>query len=202
MTEEQAGLDQFDTVEQDETPGGEEPELEAKGIQSTVQVNGERDGHILLIDWDDWTPGEREQKYIEDLPGITFLTESSEGSYHCWNLTIRGLDETALELLKVKSDPMRTVVGYRWRPPRWVTRLSPKKWKSDGTVYKDAPRLVSMRYNPTTLPQSKGHWVMARAFIEGFPEEPPEGAVMRDTGTVVDEYEAYTDEQKRRWHDE
>lgn len=197
MSEEQSGLGEFTReVDQGETTDGEEPALKTKGVQSSVVVDDEIQGHVLLVDWDDWTPNERVQDYIEDLPGITFITQSSPGSFHCWNLTVRGLDETALELLKAKSDPMRTMMGYRWRPSRWVTRIAPKEHRADGTEYKPAPELVSMRYNPTSLPQSKGHWCMARAFIEGFPEEWPEGSNMMDCGTVVDTYKTYTEEQK------
>lgn len=188
-----------DVVEQDETPRGEEPELYAEGIQSVVQKDGETVGHVLLVDWDDWTPNDRVREYAEDLAGVTFITESSPGSFHLWNLTVRELDETALELLKLKSDPQRTMLGYRWRPPRWVTRISAKRRRADDSVYKDPPELVSMSINPTTRRQSKAHWLMARNYIKGFPPETPDTVNWRQCGTVVDKYKAYSDEQKARW---
>lgn len=176
----------------------DEPQLTAKGIDSRVMKGGsyeETVGHVLLVDWDDWEMNDRVAELIDDYPGISLLLESSDGSRHMWNLSIRGLDETALELLTLKSDPMRTMMGYRWRPPRWVTRFTPKTF-DDGEVYKPAPKLIAVQYEPTTLQQSKAHWNIARAYIDGFPEEIPTEVNWYEGSTKAHEYRTYTDEQK------
>lgn len=194
-----------DEEEQHESGDGERPDTRAKGVGSMVVQNDDIQGHVLLADWDDWYPNQRVTDYSEDLPGITLLIESSAGSYHLWNLTVRGQDTTALELLKLKSDPMRTMIGYRWRPTRWVNRIGPKQYADHSDKsgeYKPSPKLVSIQYNPTTRPQSKCHWSIAKGFIEGMPQETPGWEVEWFTGTTkVESYGAYTDEQKRRWND-
>lgn len=139
---------------------------------------------------------------LDDLPGVTVLLESSEGSRHVWNLTMRSLDETALKLLQFKSDPMRTMLGYTWRPPRWVTRVGPKVWDiesmPDGQVYKPAPEYVAMQVNATDRPQSAKHYETLAAHIDGLPPrgEFPNVLNWHRSDVRVEKYRCLTDGQK------
>lgn len=132
--------------------------LTTKGIRSTVYYHGEDIGHVLLCDFDGADLAEIEDR-IEDMPGYNLVFESSPGSYHYWNLTIRSLDETLGKMVELKDDQGHIGPGYR--RGYWVLRVSPKtRYKS--RQYKKPPELVSAGVNRTDKPQSIHHWEFAK----------------------------------------
>lgn len=171
-----------------------EPELEAHGVSSRVKNGGEE--HALLVDWDDYEPGEQVEDRLNNLEGLSVLTESSSGSKHVWNLTLRGRSETLKKLTLLKSDPMRTMMGYNWRPARWVTRVGPKEYSESGEVETPPPELITIQWNPTSRDQSKGHWDILASFVNGMPEKVPFELNWADTSPRVEKYRALSPEQK------
>jgi len=169
------------------------PELEAHGISSAVDEQHRT--HILMLDYDDYEVSDRIMDKVTVLEGVTALMESSDGSWHVVNFTVRDLDETALELLRLKSDPMRTMMGYTWRPPRWVSRLGPKT-APDGSEAKGSPTLKGLQYEPTDREQAQGHFNVFGAFIDGWPSEGPEGVNWRPTTPTVEKYKTFRDGEK------
>lgn len=176
----------------------EEPELEAVGVWSAVGRGYDND-HVLAIDYDDYEPSERLLEKIDGLPGLTLMVESSPGSHHYHNLTMRSLDETALMLMELKSDPMRTMMGYTWRPPRWVTRIGAKFEAESKDLVKDPPKLTAIQYNPTVQPQSAGHYDVIASHVKGdFPDrgDMPADIDWSETSPNVEKYKALSERQK------
>lgn len=188
--------------------------LVATGLSSAIRDDdlSER-RHVLAVDYDGWSPGDREDELLDDLPGVTIMLRSSSGSLHVWNLSVRSLDETALLLLKLKSDPMRTMLGYRWRPPRWITRIGPKTVKRpddvpdhlddwfdvfEGQEYKPSPEWVAAQVNPTSIPQSAMHYDTLAEYVPGIPDrdDVPDTVEWMDTDVRVEKYRCYADAQK------
>lgn len=203
---------------QEEPNFGDVKPLVATGLSSAIRDDGVSSRrHVLAIDWDDWTPGEREEGLLDDLPGVSIMLESSDGSKHVWNLTMRSLDQTALELLKFKSDPTRTMLGYRWRPPRWITRVGPKVFrppecdpedlsdelreafsKFEGLEYKHAPEFVAAQVNATSRPQSAMHYDTLAEYVHGLPprDAVPDVVPWERSDVRVEKYRCMTDAQK------
>lgn len=198
------------------TEADEFSSLTARGVTSRVMVEGSGgtetlEGHVTLADWDDydWRDNEQVRDFANALPGVSILTVSSEGSEHLWNLSIRDPDRVALDLLTLKSDPMRTQMGWTWTPTRWVTRVGPKRYQEgherEGEVYRKAPKLAGIRVVPTTVPQSEGHWNIARAMVRDFPEHGTGHEMLADLewtkcGPEVVQYLTMTDEEREVWH--
>lgn len=174
-----------------------DPDLRAKGVTSMVSRPDGKTGHVLLVDWDGWNYSKSDTilDTMQDLPGISIIAESSPGSYHLWNLTVRDIDETALWLLELKSDPMRTMMGYTWHPPRWVTRISPKV-DENGQVESPEPTFVDLQINATGKDQSRPHWEVAKNHITGFPQDLPDGVEeatpWAGDSTTVEDYQTLT----------
>jgi len=169
------------------------PQLEAHGVSSAVDDGNHE--HILMLDWDDYDPEGPLDKLRENAEGITALLESSEGSWHAVNFTVKPIDDVALELMEYKSDPMRTMMGYTWNPPRWVTRLGPKS-DADGEEVKPSPTLKGLQYEPTHKEQSLGHFNLFGAFIDGWPDEGPGGVNWRECAPTVEKYRTFTEGNK------
>lgn len=139
--------------------------LTTRGITSEVSTDSEVIGHALLVDYDGHCPYHRLLDDCKDLPGLTVVFESSPGSWHVWNTTVRTKEETALAMLARKCDPMHISVGYR--RGRWTLRVGPKEdidqSNSSSEDYKDAPEPLTWWVNETTRPQSAAHVRLAGA---------------------------------------
>lgn len=139
--------------------------LTTKGIKSTVYENGTLQkykvlGHVGFYDFD----GRSKEFTLNNCmyePGINALLESSINSYHVWNLSIKHINEVALDGLRLRSDSNHVGLGYR--EGRWVLRMAGKEYDNE-IVYKSAPKLKSMWYNNSKLPQSKAHFKILMAF--------------------------------------
>lgn len=99
--------------------------LTTRGIASDVLVDpsATHHGHALLMDYDDMGYSQVLDR-VCNLPGMVVILESSPGSYHVYNSTIRPIDGTALKMLELKCDPMHASVGYR--RGRWTLRIGTK----------------------------------------------------------------------------
>ena len=140
--------------------------LTTKGVNSKVMDYSEgvqkykTIGHIGLFDFD----GVKKSLVLEetkDLPGISILFESSEGSFHIYNLCVRDVKEIAILGLKLHCDCKHISHGYK--VGKWVLRIAPK-WNGD-KPYKPAPKYCLSWFNETELPQSKAHWNVIRAIV-------------------------------------
>jgi len=152
--------------------------LTARGITSRVfGFDGDVTYHAMLADYDNHADYARILEETKDLPGVTLILKSSPGNYHVHNTTARTRDETALELLSRKMDPMHVSVGYRRK--RWTLRVGAKtvaNASSDITgvtgEYKKAPTPIRLMENPTDRPQSKAHVQLIGYMLErvDFPD--------------------------------
>lgn len=136
--------------------------LTTRGITSEVRHGGEIAGHALLMDFDGSVTFDRVMEDVKDLPGLTALFESSPGSWHAWNCSIRSLDSTALEMLAAKCDPQHISIGYR--RGRWTLRFGAKNrvnaspgYEDDAVEYKSAPELQQWWVNDSPVTQSEPH---------------------------------------------
>ena len=140
--------------------------LTTKGIKSIVYEKGDLQkhkilGHIGLFDFD----GKSQEFAIDSCmyePGINVLLKSSENSYHVYNLTIKHKNHIALDGLRLRSDPLHVGVGYR--EGRWVLRTFCKEYEG-GEIYKSSPKLITMWFNKSKLPQSRGHFKIIRTIF-------------------------------------
>lgn len=145
--------------------------LTTRGITSRVREGGEIIGHALLLDYDDGVGWNRVVDTVRELDGFSAVFESSPGSWHIWNSTVRPLDDTALTMLSLKCDPMHTSVGYR--RGRWTLRVGSKDrinaaagFEEADAEYKSAPESVMWTVNPTDRPQSEPHIKTAAAILD------------------------------------
>ena len=127
-----------------------------QGVQSTVlDQNGSRVGHALLLDADDADPLDV-LALPPHLPGVTAVFESSEGSYHLWNLSVRDLSETVLKMMDLSvCDDAHAGSSYRrgYSVLRFVAKV-----RDDGETYKERPSLEGIWVNEGEgLPQSRPH---------------------------------------------
>lgn len=131
--------------------------LRAKGITSEVKDDREIIGHVLLLDYDDHSASfNRLMDDCANLPGLTAVFESSPGSWHVWNTTIRTFNDTALQMLRHKCDPMHVSVGYR--RGRWTLRYGDKRKATDTSDrYKASPECIEWWVNRTGEDQSQPH---------------------------------------------
>lgn len=152
--------------------------LTARGITSRVfGFDGDVTYHAMLADYDDNADYARVLKETKDLPGVTLILKSSPGHYHVHNTTARTRDETALELLRLKVDPMHISVGYRRK--RWTLRVGPKNVANASSGiggvkgrHKKEPAPVRLIENSTDRPQSKAHVQLIEHIMErcDFPD--------------------------------
>lgn len=199
--------------------------LETAGISSEVWIeeDGEETiaGHTLLADYDDdisfprddeddpsMTRLDRVEREARDLDGITALLQSSEGSFHLWNLSVEDLSSRVLQGLAMHGDPMHVAVS--WRRSKFILRCSPKVYSTsidegEPRIDKEAPALIDVFASESDSPQSRGHWAMLRTLAEQQGREELLSAVDpmgfgwigRESDIVISRYFTVTDELKR-----
>lgn len=176
--------------------------LTTKGVNSPVFTDGELTGHVQLADYDDLPKGGESDMWeeVEDLPGVTAVFQSSPDSYHVWNLTVRPFGDTLEELLWLHGDMEHVAIGFR--RGYWTLRF----WAKERTTghggrieeYKTAPEPVELIANPTTEPQSIGHWNLLKYLLPVDPPR-PDREVTEWVGEDIQvmQYMTITDELKR-----
>lgn len=174
--------------------------LTTKSVESRVyDGNGDSDyGHICLYDWDE-TAEHVAIDRADELPGITILLRSSEGSYHAWNLSVADKKTTACRLLMHDDDETHNKQGLK--RGYWRLRIGPKEYR-DGEVYKERPELVTVVVNTDVTDahkQSRPHLDAAKALYD-IPEPPNTGAfTFVGDSHGVQTYATMTDELKDNW---
>lgn len=149
-------------------------------------------GHVMLIDYD---VVEREtlNDDLAGIEGITVVAESSENSYHAWNLTVRSKDDTALRLLETETDVSHVGPGYR--RGYWRLRIGPKV-RTNEEIYKERPELRAVVVNEPVGRQSLAHWSLAKGlWPDRMPDERPDAEWVGSAFTSS-EYATFTDELK------
>jgi len=155
-------------------------------------------GHIMLLDYDD-KGGYLASEKADALPGISLVLESSEGSAHIWNLTVRSLEGTALEMVMLQNELNHIRSGLK--RGYWRLRMGPKV-RQNGESYKSRPELVSVVVNETEREQSSPHWKLARSLYE-IPDLPTHKR-FNWTGDEFssEKYATLTDKAKESWPNE
>lgn len=172
--------------------------LTTKSVCSNVDEDGETVGHIVLLDYDDIHKRQVESR-LDDVPGITVLLRSSEGSFHAWNLCVQSLEKTACRQILLRDDVNHIRNGIS--AGRWRLRIGPKVYRG-GEVYKERPELVAVGINPTDQPQSRPHMDAVKALWEV--PEPPANFGFEWIGETAgtDAYATMTDKLKRKWREQ
>lgn len=181
----------------------------AEGIVSTAGVSsavgdgeGGMVGHVLLLDADDADPLAA-HRAVDGMEGVTALLESSAGSWHLWNLSVRPFDETTLSALSWQlADAQHVAQSYRrgYAVLRWVAKV-----REDGTNYKERPALrrLEVDLSDETPPQSRPHLAALNEVAREDPDAPDPVVVPEDRlvgasdGLRMDRYQTLTDEVKR-----
>lgn len=152
-------------------------------------------GHIFLSDWDETTQ-RKARKWAAELDGITALFESSEGSYHAWNLCVAPLPEQTCRLVVHRDDESHVRAGIK--RGYWRLRHEPKQWNYEDEQYKDAPEFDCIMWNTTAIPQSRPHFDLLQSMVE-IPDELSDHLLKFEwvgDSTSQEEYETLTDEGK------
>lgn len=179
--------------------------LRASGLSSVVQTeSGERLGHILMLDYDDVTDAFDVVAEIETIPGVSIVLESSPGSFHGYNLSVRPFESQVTDA--ASKDGEMGHVRQSARRGYFVLRWSKKIHEQDGTVYKPAPSMVSVSVDPSTFPQSEPHLTLfaKQAEREGKDRMASKLREARETVETVggsismDHYQTGTDRLKER----
>lgn len=184
-----------------------------KGVSSAVLDGEDAVGHVLLLDCDG-VDALTAHKAAAAMSGVTALLESSSGSYHVWNLTVRPWEDAILEGLSWRVVDSEHV-AQSYRRDRYVLRAFPKV-HGDGEVYKSAPRLlevyVDLERDEDGEPlerfaQSRPHLLLLEGLAER-PESEVDPADVPDVadvptvgprdGLAVDSYMTLTDDAKDR----
>ena len=159
-------------------------------------------GHITLLDWDEITEQTAHER-VDDKDGLTIIAESSENSYHAWNLTVQPRLETMESMVALRDDTAHVRSGLKRR--YWRLRYGPKEWGEAGDkIYKEKPELVGIVANATDREQSRPHYRLARALWD-IPEMPDEMRRSYNwTGDALDveQYATLTDTGKEAWNGE
>lgn len=155
-------------------------------------------GHVMLVDYDVMQV-EQLNSDLAELEGVTIVAESSEDSYHAWNLTVRSKEDTALRLLETRTDMGHVGPGYR--RGYWRLRIGPKVRISD-EIYKPRPSLRAVVVNEPVGRQSLAHWSLAKGlWPDRMPDERPDAEWIGSAFTSS-EYATFTDELKGALYDE
>lgn len=152
--------------------------------------------HVLLLDFDG-KPFHAIKDRFENYPGITLCFESSEGSFHVWNLTVRPRLEVLESMVLLRDDPSHIRNGLQ--RAYWRLRIGPKVRESQD-IYKERPGLKTIWINETDSPQSKAHWNLAKALWD-LPDLPV-GFDWIEGSIGIDGYYTITDMLKERWSDD
>jgi len=160
-------------------------------------------GHVLLLDYDDGATYADVRAEAGRFDGVTAILESSTGSFHVWNLTVRDLDDQLLTALRTGSDAMH--VQQSAKRGRFILRCGPKfRIDDEGRPterYKPAPEVVDVWATPTEEPTSEPHLRLLEALID---EQGSDLEVDRDAvdgvgeRVIRSEYLTMDDSTKRR----
>lgn len=154
--------------------------LTAQGITSRVfDSDANVVGHVNLMDFDGPITTDQWRDEIEGLNGITAVFESSEESYHVWNLSVSSKSSTVFTMLETHCDSKHIHIGWRRDPTYWVLRVGPKSHQNnqnpdgdeDKDVYKSGPKLerLFISRDEHLPPQSRPHFDFLMAY-EGMDE--------------------------------
>lgn len=135
-------------------------------------------------------------------PGVSAIFKSSETGYHMWNLTIRNLEENGLLGLQSHVDQVHNSISYRRHC--WILRITPKLVGDDeNKIYKPAPELCRVLWQPTDIPQSLPHFRLLQALNthSKYDIKMPSTKNINLEGTTLDieEYITITDRLKSNW---
>lgn len=200
----------------DELDGDELAELlEAGGVVYTAGVSSavldgeECVGHTLLLDVDD-VDRLSCTKAMAAMDGVSALFESSPGSFHIWQLSVREWEDAILDGLSWGiADAQHVQQSYR--RGRYILRATAKV-RDDTTHYKAAPQLLDVAWpsewrgqRPQSLPHMRRLEAVAseQNVALGVPDVEELAAagatfVGAENGLGVDRYMTLTDEGKRR----
>jgi hypothetical protein len=165
-------------------------------------ADGEVLGHVLMLDYDDVREVAPRISLLDSLDGVSVLLESSDGSYHGYNLSVRSIEEQVYRAAQTESEAGH--VRSSARRDHFVLRWTAKLREPDMTEYKPAPSVVWCSVSESDVPQSEPHLraLAQRAEEDGRPEV---AADLRgyDGETVgsnlsVEHYQTLTDEIKGR----
>jgi len=137
----------------------EEEILRTSGLSSRVysfECGEEIDhGHILMIEWDDIDDVFRPVSDLQRLPGVSILLQSSDQSWHGYNLGIRSFEEQITDAARKSGDLHH--IRSSARRGYFVLRILEKIREESGEVYKPAPQIVDVFASGSDLPQSRAH---------------------------------------------
>jgi hypothetical protein len=129
--------------------------VSASGLSSGVpDGDGDVLGHVLMLDYDDVRDILAIIGDLEPMDGVSVVLESSSGSYHGYNLSVRPFADAIVDGARSESD-LRHVRASA-RRGYYVLRIT-DKLRGDGEVYKDAPTPVWVGVSDSDRPQSEGH---------------------------------------------
>jgi len=134
--------------------------LRSAGLSSGVIDDGENHiGHVLMADYDgDCDPLTMRDE--TDLPGLNVLLESSPGSYHYYNLSVRPLEEQLVQALRLHGDAehVRQSARRGYFVLRWTGKVH-----EDGARYKEPPTVYDVwTVDGDDTPQSLPHILALR----------------------------------------
>jgi len=177
--------------------------LVASGMLSTVSdAEGEGLGHILMLDYDDIQQVSPVISMLDHQPGVSVLLQSSRGSYHAYNLSVRPIEQQIYRAAQTESEAghVRSSARRDYFVLRWTAKLR----DSDMSEYKPAPEVIWYSVTSTEEPQSKPHLqaLAQRARENDSPEvaDALEGYPGETIGSnlSVEHYQTLTDEMKGR----
>lgn len=142
-----------------------------EAVESTVfDVFGESIGHVGLFDLDD-VHGVQAREIGKSILGTSVVLESSPGSFHLWNLTIRPLSEW-IEISEDLAHHIEAVdpdhIALSESRGCAVLRTDEKIDMESGETVAPAPSLVRAYEPPTSHVESAPH---ARYLVDNFDVE-------------------------------
>jgi hypothetical protein len=133
--------------------------IRASGLCSGVPVaegSDEIHGHILMLDYDGEGSVLDVVADLDGMPGVSVILESSEGSYHAYNTTVRSFDRAIVSGTRSSSDLEH--VRQSARRGYYVLRWTRKLFDADPSeVYKERPEVVYCNVVDTDREQSGPH---------------------------------------------
>jgi len=177
--------------------------LLASGMLSTVSdAEGEGLGHILMLDYDDIQQVSPVISMLDHQPGVSVLLQSSKGSYHGYNLTVRPIEQQIYRAAQTESEAghVRSSARRDYFVLRWTAKLR----EPDKTEYKPAPEVIWCSVSETDDPQSEAH-LQALAQRARETDSPEVAAELESysgetvgSNLSVEHYQTLTDEMKGR----
>lgn len=184
----------------------EQETLRAGGMLSTVRSaqDGEQDvvGHVLMLDWDSVSDVTGRISMLDSEPGVSVLLQSSSGSYHGYNLSVRPIEQQIYRAAQTESEHGH--VQSSARRDHFVLRWTPKLRETDMSTYKPAPEVIWCSITESDAPQSRPHLnaLINRARESGEQEiaEQLRSVCCKTVGSSlsVEHYQTFTDEIKGR----